>query len=172
MPRWALIVPLLAVALLTAAVWWPSSTALLVLSGAALIGAVQAAVFHAEVVAHRVGEPYGTLVLALAVTVIEVALIVSVMLAGGAEKSALPRDTIYAAVMIICNGVVGLCVIAGGLKHHEQSFRLEGNTSAFAALIVLATLSLVLPVFTTTEPGPDFYSTSQLAFAAIASLAL
>ncbi len=74
--------------------------------------------------------------------------------------------------MITCNGAVGLCVIAGGLKHHEQSFRLEGATSALAALIVLATLSLVLPVFTTTAPGPELFSTSQLAFAAVASLAL
>jgi len=94
------------------------------------------------------------------------------MLAGGSDKSGLARDTIFSAIMIVCNGAVGLCVIAGGLKHHVQSFRLEGATSALAALIVMATLSLVLPVFTTSVPGPDFYSTSQLAFAAVASLAL
>jgi Ca2+:H+ antiporter len=130
---------------------------------------VLASVHHAEVVAHRVGEPFGTLILAVSVTVIEVALIVSMMLAGGTDKSALARDTIFAAVMIICNGVVGLCVIAGGLKHHEQSFRLEGATSALAALIVLATLSLVLPVFTPASPGGTSIA-SQLAFAAAASL--
>jgi Ca2+:H+ antiporter len=170
-PRWALIVPLLAVALLAAALAWPGSTALLVLSGLALIGAVQAAVHHAEVVAHRLGEPFGTLVLALAVTVIEVALIVSVMLSGGADKATLPRDTIYAAVMIICNGVVGLCLLVGGLRHHEQTYRIEGATSGLAALVALCTLSLVLPVFTTSSPGGT-YTVAQLAFAAVASLVL
>jgi Ca2+:H+ antiporter len=118
----------------------------------ALVGAVVAAVHHAEVVAHRVGEPFGTLVLAVAITVIEVALIVSMMLAGGPDKATLPRDTIYAAVMIICTGVVGICLLAGGLRHREQSFRVEGTGSALAALVALATLSLVLPTFTTSSP--------------------
>jgi len=172
MPLWSLFVPALALPLAGLALAMPPGPALAGLAALALCTAVLASVHHAEVVAHRVGEPFGTLILAVSVTVIEVALIVSIMLAGGSDKSALPRDTIFAAVMIICNGVVGVCVIAGGLKHHEQSFRLEGATSAMAALIVLATLSLVLPVFTTTEPGPDFYSNSQLAFAAAASLAL
>jgi len=170
-PRWALIVPLLAMVLLGAALLWPGSTALLVLSAAALIGAVQAAVYHAEVVAHRLGEPFGTLVLALAVTVIEVALIVSVMLTGGPDKATLPRDTIYSAIMIICNGVVGLCLLVGGLRHHEQSYRIEGATSGLAALVALSTLSLVLPSFTTSSPGGS-YTVSQLAFAAVASLVL
>jgi Ca2+:H+ antiporter len=170
-PRWALIVPLLALALLGAALLWPGSTFLLVLSAAALIGAVQAAVYHAEVVAHRLGEPFGTLVLALAVTVIEVALIVSVMLTGGPDKATLPRDTIYSAIMIICNGVVGLCLLVGGLRHHEQSYRIEGATSGLAALVALSTLSLVLPSFTTSSPGAT-YTVSQLGFAAVASLVL
>jgi Ca2+:H+ antiporter len=166
-----LIVPPSAIALLGAAWVWPTSTVLLALCGLALIAAVEAAVHHAEVVAHRLGEPYGTLVLALAVTVIEVALIVSVMLAGGTDKAALARDTIYAAVMIICNGVVGLCLLVGGLRHHEQSYRIEGASSSLAALVALATLSLVLPSFTTSSPG-NTYTAAQLAFAAIASLAL
>jgi Ca2+:H+ antiporter len=170
-PRWALIVPLLAIVLLVAALMWPPGTWLLVLCALALVGAVQAAVYHAEVVAHRLGEPFGTLVLAVAVTVIEVALIVSVMLTGGAEKAALPRDTIYAAVMIICNGVVGLCLLVGGLRHHEQSYRIEGATSGLAALVALCTLSLVLPSFTTSAPGGT-YTIAQLAFAAVASLVL
>ena len=126
MSRWALVVPLLAVGLLAVAMGWPGGQVLAWLCALALMAAVLAAVHHAEVVAHRVGEPFGTLVLAVAVTVIEVALIVSVMLAGGADKAALPRDTIFAAVMIICNGVVGLCLVVGGLRHHEQSFRIEG----------------------------------------------
>src|SRR3954463_1251600 len=91
-------------------------TWLAVLCGAALIGAVLVAVHHAEGVAHRVGEPLGTLVLALAVTAIEAALILSMMMSGGEEMAVLPRDSIYAAVMIICTGVVGLCVLLGGLK--------------------------------------------------------
>ena len=171
MPRWALIVPLLASALLVAALLAPTHTVLLLLCAAALIGAVQAAVYHAEVVAHRLGEPLGTLVLALAVTVIEVALIVSVMLAGGADKAALARDTIYAALMIICNGVVGLCLLVGGLRHREQVYRIEGASSSLAALVALATLSLVLPTFTTSSPG-NTYTAAQLTFAALMSLAL
>jgi Ca2+:H+ antiporter len=123
------------------------------------------------VVAHRVGEPFGTLVLAIAVTVIEVALIVSIMLTGGADKAALPRDTIFSAVMLICNGVVGVCLLVGGLRHHEQSFHLEGANSSLAVLIALATLSLVLPSFTTSSPGPS-YTVAQLSFAAVVSLVL
>ena len=172
MPLWTLIVPAVALPLAGVALAVPPGPALVVLCALVLCAAVLASVHHAEVVAHRVGEPFGTLILAVSVTVIEVALIVSMMLAGGSDKSGLPRDTIFSAIMIVCNGAVGLCVIAGGLKHHVQSFRLEGATSALAALIVMATLSLVLPVFTTTAPGPELYSTSQLAFAAVASLAL
>jgi len=171
MPRWALIVPLLALALLVASWFLPLGALLAWVCGAALIAAVQAAVYHAEVVAHRTGEPFGTLVLALAVTVIEVALIVSVMLAGGADKAALARDTIYAAVMIICNGVVGLCLLVGGLRHRELTYRIEGASSSMAALVALCTLSLVLPSFTTSSPG-NTYTTGQLAFAAVASLSL
>jgi len=172
MPLWTLIVPAVALPLAGFALAVPPGPALALLCALLLCAAVLASVHHAEVVAHRVGEPFGTLILAISVTVIEVALIVSMMLAGGSDKSGLARDTIFSAIMIVCNGAVGLCVIAGGLKHHVQSFRLEGATSALAALIVMATLSLVLPVFTTSVPGPDFYSTSQLAFAAVASLAL
>jgi Ca2+:H+ antiporter len=132
---------------------------------------VVAAVHHAEVVAHRVGEPFGTLVLAVAITVIEVALIVSMMLAGGPGTATLPRDTIYAAVMIICTGVVGICLLAGGISHHEQTFRLEGTNSALSALVALAGLSLVLPTFTTSSPEGT-YTLSQLVFVAASSLAL
>jgi Ca2+:H+ antiporter len=128
-------------------------------------------VHHAEVVAHRVGEPFGTLVLAVAVTVIEVALIVSLMLAGGPNASALARDTVFAAIMIVCNGVVGLCVLVGGLQHRVLHFRVEGTSPALEVLVALATLTLVLPAFTTSTPGPTF-STAQLAFAGTASLVL
>jgi Ca2+:H+ antiporter len=134
------------------------------------VASVLASVHHAEVVAHRVGEPLGTLVLALAITVIEVALIVSVM-RGGGEHAELARDTLFSAIMIICNGVLGLCLLLGGLKHHEQSFQVEGANAALSALIALSTLSLVLPGFTVTAPGP-YYTQGQLLFAAVASLVI
>ena len=169
--RWPLVVPGVAALLLLAALAVPLGTALLVVVALALIGAVIAAVHHAEVVAHRIGEPFGTLLLAIAVTVIEVALIVSIMLAGGPDSAVLPRDTIFAAVMIICNGVVGACLLAGGLRHREQAFRIEGANTGLAAVIALSTLSLVLPTFTISSPQGT-YTVPQLAFAAAASLAL
>src|SRR5262245_65351808 len=135
------------------------------------MGAVVAAVHHAEVVAHRVGEPAGTLVLALAVTVIEVSLILSMMFSGGDQMATLPRETIYAAVMIICNGVVGLCLLVGGLAHREQAFRVEGAGAGLAALVVMAALTLVLPAFTTSPPIGS-YNTRQLVFVAVATAAL
>lgn len=169
--RWPLLLPLLAAGLLGLALALGPHPLLLAACGAALVGAVIAAVHHAEVVAHRVGEPFGTLVLAVSVTVIEVALIVSMMLAGGPDAATLPRDTLHAAVMIITTGVVGLCVLVGGLHHHEQSFHLGGAVSSLAALIALVGLSLVLPSFTTSSPGGT-YTPAQLAFAGLSSLLL
>jgi Ca2+:H+ antiporter len=142
-----------------------------VVCGAALLASVLVAVHHAEVVAHRLGEPLGTLVLALAVTAIETALILSMMMAGGAEMAALPRDAIYAAVMIICNGVVGICVLFGALAHREQTFRVEGAGAGLAALMVMAALTLVFPVFTTSTSAGT-YSDLQLAFIAVSCAAL
>jgi Ca2+:H+ antiporter len=124
--HWTVAVPPASALLLAATSYLPRHTALSLMCVAALLAAVVVAVHHAEVVAHRVGEPFGTLVLALSVTVIEVALVVSMVLAGGPEKATLARDSIYAAVMIICTGVVGACVLAGALRHREQSFRIEG----------------------------------------------
>ena len=138
--NWHTLFPLLAAAVLGAGLLLPPSTVLLLLSLVALVGAVTSAVHHAEVIAHKVGEPFGTLVLALAVTVIEVALVLSMMLAGGADAATVPRDTIYAAVMIICNGVVGVCLLVGGLHHREQLFRIEGTGSGLAALVVMLSL--------------------------------
>jgi Ca2+:H+ antiporter len=169
--HWPWVVPLIAVALLAAALSLPFGALLGTACGAALIGAVVAAVHHAEVVAHRVGEPFGTLVLALAVTAIESSLIVSVMLAGGEDKAALARDTLYATVMIIANGVVGACVLLGALRHREQTFRIEGAGPALAALITLATLVLVMPAFTVSAEGPH-YTPSQLGFVAVSSLTM
>lgn len=164
--------PLVGLGVMLAGLAGVGGTLLAVLATVALPGAVVAAVHHAEVVAHRVGEPFGTLVLALAVTVIEVALILSLMLTGtGGEQAALPRDTLFAAVMIIANGVVGLSLLMGGLVHGEQSFRVEGTGSGLAALVGLSTLVLVLPTFTTSSPEGT-YTTSQLVFTGSSSLAL
>ena len=137
----------------------------------ALIAAVFAAVYHAEVVAHRVGEPFGTLVLALAVTIIEVALIVLMMVTGGTDTAGLARDTVFAAVMIVCNGIIGLCLLAGAIRHREQSFQFQGAQAALSVLIALTTLALIFPNVTSTAAGPTF-SSSQLVFAAIVSLIL
>lgn len=139
-------------------------------AAATLVVAVFAAVYHAEVVAHRVGEPFGTLVLAVAVTIIEVALIVSFMVRGGAAEAGLARDTVFASVMISCNGIVGLCLLLGGARYREQGFQIQGASAALAVLTALTTLTLILPNVTTT-PGPMF-STPQLVFAGLASLIL
>lgn len=172
MRHWAHVVPLVALALLALALVFPATSLVFdVVRGLGLAGAVLAAVHHAEVVAHRVGEPLGALVLALAITIIEVALIVALMLAGGPDAGQLARDTVFAAVMIICNGVVGLCMAVGGIRHREQDFQASGVNTGLAALVALATLSMVLPTFTTSTPGPT-YSTAQLIFAAVASLVL
>lgn len=134
-----------------------------------LIGAVLAGVHHAEAIAHQVGEPFGTLLLAVAVTVIETALIISLMLADGPGEAALARDTVFAALMIVLNGIVGACLLAGGSKHHEQQFTRYGVSAGLAMLAVLSILTLVLPNFTTSMSGP-YYSPAQLVFVATISL--
>ena len=160
-------------ALIVLAFAWGNVLGLLAVAAVAvsLIAAVLTAVHHAEVVAHRVGEPFGTLILALAVTVIEVALVVSMILSGGDGASAIARDTVYAAIMIVCNGVIGLCLLLGGLRHHVLEYNVDGTSPALSVLTAMAVLVLVLPSFTTTTPGPTF-SASQLALAGVMSLVL
>lgn len=148
-----------------------SQTWFIALMAAALIGAVLSAVHHAEVIAHKTGEPYGTLVLAISVTIIEVSLIIAMMFAGHEGSQFIARDAVFATVMIVVNGVIGMCIFMGGFKHHEMSFRNEGTNSALAVLTALATFILVMPIVTMSTPGPDF-TKSQLAFAGIASFAL
>lgn len=170
LPLWTWLFPLLgwvAIAIGLAKLGTVGTTAAAVI----LIGSVLAAVHHAEVVAHWVGEPFGTLVLAIAVTVIEVSLIVSLMLADSGDASALARDTVFAAIMIILNGIVGLCLLAGGLKHGEQRFTLRGVSAALCVRAAMVVLSLVLPNYVTTTPGPS-YAPSQLVFVAAVSLIL
>lgn len=170
LPRWSVAAPLAAWALLGGAAF-DLGSAYVAPMALGLLGAVLAAVHHAEVVAHRVGEPFGTLVLALSVTVIEVALIVSLMLAGGPQANALARDTVFAAVMIILNGIVGLCLIVGGARFGEQTFGLHGVSASLATLAAIVVLSLVLPNYTVSVPGPA-YTPGQLGFIAIVSVGL
>ena len=136
-----------------------------------LIGSVLAAVHHAEVIAHKVGEPFGTLVLAIAVTVIEVSLIVSLMLSNAGDATTLARDTVFAAIMIILNFIIGICLLAGAVRHHEQRFTLKGMTAALGVLAAMAVLSLILPNYTSSTSGPT-YAASQLMFVAVVSLIL
>jgi Ca2+:H+ antiporter len=168
---WTAVVPLLA--LVALALTWGRHIGSVpaVLLALVLAGAVLAAVHHAEVVAHRVGEPFGSLVLAVAVTIIEVALIVTLMASGGDKSAALARDTVFAAVMITTTGIVGLSLLFGSLRYGVALFNAEGSGAALATVTTLATLSLVLPTFTTSQPGPEF-SPGQLTFAALASLGL
>ena len=135
-----------------------------------LMGAVFASVHHADVIAHRTGEPYGTLVLTVAVTVIEVALILSIMLTGDGSPT-LARDTVFSVVMVVCNGLVGLSLIVGGLRYGEQDFRVPGASAYLVVLMPLATLALILPNYTTSAAGP-FYTATQLTFDSVVTLAL
>lgn len=168
LPLWSFAIPILAWATYFIKPTELGSISIILLT-ILLIGSVLAAVHHAEVVAHKVGEPFGTLILALAITIIEVALIVSLMLAGGPETTALARDTVLAAVMIILTGIIGLSIVAGGAKFKEQVFSLSGVSVALVALSAILVLTLILPNYTTTKPGP-FYSNAQLGFVALISL--
>jgi Ca2+:H+ antiporter len=149
-----------------------SATGAAFLLGLAVVmfGTVFATVHHAEEIAHRIGEPYGTLVLTLAVTVIEVSLILSMMLSGAGNR-VLARDTVFSVIMIVCNGLVGLCILIGGLRHREQEFLVHGANSYLGVIVTLAALTLMLPNYTTTIPGPLF-SSSQLIFVSVVTLAL
>jgi Ca2+:H+ antiporter len=177
MPRSAWIFPALAVLLFAAAtglgVTFTPSPGGLVFAAVLLIilfGTVFAAVHHAEVIAERIGEPYGTLLLTLAVTIIEVALIATIML-GEKPVPTLARDTVFAVVMIVCNALVGVCILAGGLRYREQDVQVTGANLYLSVLIVLATITLILPNYTLTTPGP-VYSATQLGFVSVVTLIL
>src|ERR1700710_1230640 len=177
MPRSAWMFPALAVMLFAAATvlgfTFTPSPAGLVFAAVLLVilfGTVFAAVHHAEVIAERIGEPYGTLLLTLAVTVIEVALIATIML-GDKPVPALARGTVFAVVMIVCNGLVGICILAGGLRYREQDFQVTGSNLYLSVLIVLATITLILPNYTLTTPGP-LYSAAQLGFVSVVTIIL
>ena len=160
--------PALAWLLIGASVTLGAAVALL---GFVLVLTVLTSVHHAEVVAHKVGEPFGTFILAIAVTVIELGLILTLMSAAGDGAATLARDTVFAAVMLIANGLLGACMLIGAIKHREQSFQQTGVSAALATLCALTVLTLVLPNFTVSEPGP-VYAPSQLAFVAVVSFLL
>jgi Ca2+:H+ antiporter len=177
MPRSAWIFPAVAVLLFAAAtatgLTFTPSVGGLVLAAVLLVilfGTVFAAVHHAEVIAERIGEPYGTLLLTLAVTIIEVALIATIML-GEKAVPTLARDTVFAVVMIVCNGLVGICILAGGLRYREQDVQVSGSNLYLSVLIVLATITLIMPNYTLTTPGP-VYSAAQLGFVSVVTVLL
>jgi Ca2+:H+ antiporter len=177
MPKSAWIFPALAVILFVVATalglsFTPSAGGLLFAAVllSILFGTVFAAVHHAEVIAERIGEPYGTLLLTLAVTIIEVALIATIML-GEKPVPALARDTVFAVVMIVCNGLVGLCIFIGGLRFREQDVQVTGANIYLSVLFVLATITLIMPNYTLTAPGP-IYSAAQLGFVSVVTLIL
>src|SRR5215207_3191598 len=177
MPKSSWVFPALAMALfaVTTALGFgfaPSATGL-VFAGVLLVilfGTVFAAVHHAEIIAERIGEPYGTLLLTLAVTIIEVALIATIML-GDKPVPTLARDTVFAVVMIVCNGLVGLCIFIGGLRYREQDFQVSGANLYLSVLFVLATITLIMPNYTLTTSGP-IYSAAQLGFVSVVTLVL
>lgn len=174
MPWWAWALPAAAIALLAAkfgGLISANATWVLLLAAVLLGGCVFAAVHHAEIIALRVGEPFGSILLAIAVTVIEVALIVSLMLSGSPGAEVFARDTVYSALMIVLNGVVGLCLVFGGARHHEQTFQVKGAASLLGVLATLAVIALVLPNYTRTTAGP-LYAPSQLVFVGVVSLCL
>jgi Ca2+:H+ antiporter len=169
-PRWAWIAPVLGACVRAIAFAVPAMPGIVPLLVAGLLASVIVAVHHAEVVAHKVGEPFGTIVLALAVTAIEVALIVTMMLAGGPSTTGLARDTVFAAVMLILNGIIGLSLIAGSRRHAIQRYRVDGVTAGLATLTAIVVLTLVLPNYTAVR-GPT-YTASQLMFIAVVTLVL
>src|SRR2546426_1824186 len=177
MPKSSWIFPGLAVILFAAATalgltFTPSAGGLVFAAVllAILFGTVFAAVHHAEMIAERIGEPYGTLLLTLAVTVIEVALIATIML-GDKPVPTLARDTVFAVVMIVCNALVGICILTGGLRYREQDIQVAGSNLYLTVLIVLATITLILPNYTLTIPGP-IYSAAQLGFVSVVTVIL
>jgi Ca2+:H+ antiporter len=137
---------------------------------AVIMSSAFAVVHHAEGLAVRLGEPLGTLVLTLAVIGIEVMMISAVMLTGEG-KPALARDTMFGIVMIVLNGMIGLALLLGGLRHHEQEYNLQGANAFLALIVPLTVLGLILPNYTRATAGPTF-SVFQSVFLAIISIGI
>ena len=173
-PRWTWAAPAVAGALLAARhgqLLRADGAAFLTAAPILLIVAVFAAVRHAEIVSRRVGETLGVIVLGLSVTAIEVALIASVMFHASAEATTVARDTVFAGVMVVLNGVIGAALLAGSARYREQQFTLQGTASGLGMLGTLAGVAMILPDYTVSEPGPTF-SPVQLVFVSVSSLFL
>jgi Ca2+:H+ antiporter len=170
--RWSpWLVPVVAAFLIAVGSSGSVPVGLAVVDGMVLIGAVLLAVGRAEAIAHRIGEPYGTIVLAVAVTVIEAGLIVTLMATEPGKTVTLARDTVFAAVMIAATGIVGLALLIATAKRGTVRFRSEGARALLGSIVVLTTLALVLPSFTRSSRGPTF-TPAQIAFAAVAAVAV
>ncbi len=149
---------------------WLTAYALPILATVLLVGSVFAALHHAEVVGDRVGEPFGTLILTLSVTIIEVALVASMML-NEDNNPTLAREAVFSVVIIVCTGLTGLCLFIGALRHYEQDLQPQGTSAYLTVIMALAVTTLVLPNYTETTPGP-IYSTGQLVFVSIVAILL
>lgn len=171
-PTWTFAIPAVSLLILALYFFMPQFPAIVLLLCCGLIGSVVTAVHHAEVIALKVGEPFGTLVLALSVTIIEVALIISMMMSGGPEAMGLARDTIFAAVMIILNAIIGLSLFIGASKHQVQGFNLEGVTVALSTMTVIIILAMVLPNYVSSSSPIGSYTNTQLLFIAFLTLVL
>ncbi|RQO29859.1 ionic transporter y4hA [Taibaiella sp. KBW10] len=168
--NWSLLSPLIACLLYFSGLIL-TNTFFQIVAGIFLILSVLSAVHHSEVVAHKVGEPFGTIILAVAITIIEVAIIVSLMTTGGTDTAYLARDTVFAATMLILNGIIGFCLMIGGFMHREQFFSKHSTNTALVSLVAIILFTLVLPNYTTSIAGP-VYSKPQLVFVAISCLVI
>ena len=168
--QWTVIIPVLAWGLFFSGLIYDSNL-FQVIASILLIGSVMSAVHHSEVIAERVGEPFGTIILAISITVIEVSIIISLMMSEGQQATSLARDTVYAATMLILNGIIGLCLLIGGMKHYEQRFSASSVTIALISLVSIVVFTLVFPTFTESVHG-SYYSNPQLVFASIACLVI
>lgn len=142
-----------------------------ILGAILLFATVLSAVHHAEVVAHKVGEPYGTIILAICITILEVGLIISFMLSGSDGALTYARDTVFAAVMLILNGILGVCILVGSRKYSEQFLSRSSATTYLVSLVAILVLTLILPNYTSSVTGP-FYNSPQLIFVSIACLVI
>ena len=168
--QWTTSIPLLACILYFSGLM-VNNIAYQVISGVLLLLCVMSAVHHSEIVAHRVGEPLGTIILAVSITIIEVAIIVSLMTTGGKEYAAFARDTVYAAVMLILNGIVGLSLFIGGRKYHTQTFSPHSVKIALVSLVSIVAFTMIIPTFTNSQAGP-YYTEKQLLFEIFACLVI
>lgn len=168
--HWTVILPIFS-AIFYLGGFLDDSTATNIIGAILLFGSVLAAVHHAEVVAHKVGEPYGTIILAICITILEVGLIISFMLSGSKGALTYARDTVFAAVMLILNGILGVCILVGGVRYREQFFARSSATTYLVSLVAILVLTLILPNYTSSARGP-FYTEPQLIFVSLACLVI